>query len=106
MRHESTLTLARPTPRIARIAFANRPVNLIVAEIVSRMGAILQQLDDDPDLQVIVFASGLPAFFNQFDLAVVATGSPSLSPCATPSRDSPKIPSHSSRLWARSRGGS
>lgn len=73
MRHESTITLERPTPRIARITFANPPVNLIVAETVTRLDEILRQLDDDPDIQVVVFASGLPDFFfNHFDLAAAA----------------------------------
>jgi enoyl-CoA hydratase/carnithine racemase len=67
---ESTITLERPTPRIARITFANPPVNLIVSETVTRLDEILRQLDDDPDIQVVVFASGLPDFFfNHFDLA-------------------------------------
>jgi enoyl-CoA hydratase/carnithine racemase len=73
MRHESTITLERPTPKIGRLTFANPPVNLIVTETVTRLDEILRQLDDDPDIQVVVFASGLPDFFfNHFDLAAAA----------------------------------
>ena len=70
MSYESTIVLERPTPKIARITFANPPVNLIVSETVTRLDEILRELDDDPDIQVIVFTSGLPDFFfNHFDLA-------------------------------------
>ena len=70
MTHQSTITLERPTPRIARVTFANPPANLIVSETVTRLDEILRELDDDPDIQVVVFTSGVPDFFfNHFDLA-------------------------------------
>ncbi len=70
MTHESTITLERPTPKIARVTFANPPANLIVSETVTRLDEILREFDDDPDLQVVVFTSGVPDFyFNHFDLA-------------------------------------
>ena len=48
----------------------NPPVNLIVSETVTRLDEILRELDDDPDIQVVVFTSGVPDFFfNHFDLA-------------------------------------
>ena len=73
MTQESTITLERPTPKIARIVFANPPVNLIITETVTRLDQIVRDLDDDPDIQVVVFTSGVPDFFfNHFDLAAAA----------------------------------
>lgn len=73
MTHDSTITLERPSPKIARISFANPPVNLIVTETVTRLDAILRDLADDPDIQVVVFTSGVPDFFfNHFDLAAAS----------------------------------
>ena len=73
MTQDSTITLERPTPKIARIAFANPPANLIVTETVTRLDQIVRDLDDDPDIQVVVFTSGVPDFFfNHFDLAAAA----------------------------------
>ena len=70
MTQESTITLERPTPKIARIVFANPPVNLIVTETVTRLDQIVRDLDDDPDIQVVIFTSVVPDFFfNHFDLA-------------------------------------
>ena len=70
MTHESTITLERPTPKIARVTFANPPANLIVSETVTRLDEILRELDDDPAIHVVVFTSGMPDFFfNHFDLA-------------------------------------
>ena len=70
MAHESTVTLERRTPKIARVTFANPPANLIVSETVTRLDEILRELDDDPDIQVVIFTSGVPDFFfNHFDLA-------------------------------------
>jgi len=73
MTQDSAIVLERPTPKIARVTFANPPVNLIVSETVTRLDEIVRELDDDPDIQVIVFTSGLPDFFfNHFDLAASA----------------------------------
>ena len=73
MNTASTITLERPTPQRATITFTNPPVNLVVAETVVRMHEIVSDLTDDPDIQVVVFKSGLPDFFiNHFDLAAAA----------------------------------
>ncbi len=37
MSRQSTITIERPTPKLARIVFANPPVNMIVAETVTRL---------------------------------------------------------------------
>ena len=73
MTEESTLSLERPSPQIAKITFSNPPVNLIVGETVRRLAEIVAELGVDPDIQVVVFASGVPDFFfNHFDLAATA----------------------------------
>lgn len=73
MSQQSTITFERTTPQIARITFANPPVNLIVAEAVRRLDEITRELETDPDIQVLVFDSSTPDFFfNHFDLAAAA----------------------------------
>jgi enoyl-CoA hydratase/carnithine racemase len=73
MTAQSTLSLERTSPQIAKITFSNPPVNLIVGETVRRLAEIVAELDADPDIQVVVFDSGVPDFFfNHFDLAAAA----------------------------------
>jgi enoyl-CoA hydratase/carnithine racemase len=73
MTQPSTISIERPTPRIATITFSNAPANLIVPETVIRLHEIVVDLSADPDLQVLVVKSGLPDFFiNHFDLAAAA----------------------------------
>jgi enoyl-CoA hydratase/carnithine racemase len=73
MTQPSTISLERPTPRIATITFSNAPANLIVPETVIRLHEIVAALSEDPDVQVVVFKSGLPDFFiNHFDLTAAA----------------------------------
>jgi enoyl-CoA hydratase/carnithine racemase len=64
----STIRLERPTPQVAKIIFANPPVNLVIPETVVRLHEIVCDLDKDPEIQVIVFSSDTPDFFiNHFD---------------------------------------
>jgi enoyl-CoA hydratase/carnithine racemase len=73
MNQPSTITLERPTPQIASITFSNPPANLIVGEAVTRLHETIVELGEDPDIQVVVFKSGVPDFyFNHFDLAAMA----------------------------------
>jgi Enoyl-CoA hydratase/carnithine racemase len=73
MSQPSTISLERPTPKIATITFSNPPVNLIVGETVTRLHELVAELGDDPGIQVVVFKSGVPDFFlNHFDLAAAA----------------------------------
>jgi enoyl-CoA hydratase/carnithine racemase len=73
MTEQSTLSLERASPQIAKITFSNPPVNLIAGETVRRLAEIVADLDLDPDIQVVVFDSGVPDFFfNHFDLAAAA----------------------------------
>ncbi|RPE40417.1 enoyl-CoA hydratase/isomerase-like protein [Streptomyces sp. Ag109_O5-1] len=73
MSQSSTIRLERTTPRTARITFSNPPVNLVVPESIVTLHKIVSELENDPDIQVVVFASELPDFFiNQFDAAAAA----------------------------------
>ena len=73
MNEQSTIHFERTSSQIAKITFANPPVNLIVRETVVRLSEIVDELATDPDIQVVVFDSGVPDFFlNHFDLAAAA----------------------------------
>jgi enoyl-CoA hydratase/carnithine racemase len=70
MSEQSTIHYERTSPQVAKITFANPPVNLIVGESVLRLTEIAGELANDPDIQVVVFDSATPGFFyNHFDLA-------------------------------------
>jgi enoyl-CoA hydratase/carnithine racemase len=70
MSEQSTIHYERTSPQVAKITFANPPVNLIVGESVLRLTEIAGELANDPDIQVLVFDSATPGFFyNHFDLA-------------------------------------
>lgn len=73
MSQPSTIRLERTTPRTARITFANPPVNLVIPESVVTLHRIVKELENDPDIQVVVFSSELPDFFvNHYDGAAGA----------------------------------
>jgi enoyl-CoA hydratase/carnithine racemase len=73
MSEPSTIHYERTSPQIAKITFANPPVNLIVGETVLRLIEIVEELATDPDIQVVLFDSATPDFFyNHFDLAAAA----------------------------------
>jgi enoyl-CoA hydratase/carnithine racemase len=73
MTEQSTIHYERTSPQVAKITFANPPVNLIVGETVLRLTAIVDEFASDPDIQVVVFDSDVPDFFyNHFDLAAAA----------------------------------
>ncbi|MER5223205.1 enoyl-CoA hydratase/isomerase family protein [Streptomyces flaveus] len=70
---QSTIHYERTSPQIAKITFANPPVNLITGETVLRLIEIVEELATDPDIQVVLFDSATPDFFyNHFDLAAAA----------------------------------
>ena len=70
MTEQSTIHYERTSLQVAKITFANPPVNLIVSETVLRLTEIVDELATDPDIQVVVFDSSVPDFFyNHFDLA-------------------------------------
>lgn len=67
------VTVEVVSPRIRRVVFANPPANLIGPETVARLHQVVRALEDDPSVQVVVFASSTPDFFfNHFDLAQAA----------------------------------
>lgn len=69
MSSTSTVTLNRVSPKIAKVVFANPPVNLIVPETVTRLHEIVSGLEQDEKIQVVVFSSpNKDFFFNHFDL--------------------------------------
>ena len=73
MSETSTIHYERTSPQVAKITFANPPVNLILGESVLRLTEIVEKLAADPDIQVVVFDSATPDFFyNHFDLAAAA----------------------------------
>lgn len=90
MSQPSTISLERPTPKIATITFSNPPVNLIIGETVTRLHELVVELGDDPDIQVVVFKSGVPDFF--FTVTTSTSRPPQTSPCRrarTPCRSGP-----------------
>ncbi|WP_329244901.1 enoyl-CoA hydratase/isomerase family protein [Streptomyces sp. NBC_01478] len=73
MSEHSTIHYERTSPQIAKITFANPPVNLIAGETVLRLIEIVEELATDPEIQVVLFDSATPDFFyNHFDLAAAA----------------------------------
>ncbi|MFD3843622.1 enoyl-CoA hydratase/isomerase family protein [Streptomyces sp. NPDC058642] len=82
---QSTIHYERTSPQIAKITFANPPVNLITGETVLRLIEIVTELATDPDIQVVLFDSATPDFFyNHFDLAAAADFPASEDPDAVP----------------------
>jgi enoyl-CoA hydratase/carnithine racemase len=68
MSPSSTIRLERTSPQTATVTFANPPVNLVISETVVALHKIVRELDNDPDIQVVVFESAVPDFFfNHFD---------------------------------------
>ena len=73
MTEQSTIHYERTSAQVAKITFANLPVNLIVGETVLHLTEIVDELATDTDIQVVVFESDVPGFFyNHFDLAAAA----------------------------------
>ena len=69
MSEPTTISVDRSTPKIAKIEFANPPVNLIVPETVARLHEVVEELSSDEQLQVVIFTSSVDGFFfNHFDL--------------------------------------
>ena len=68
MTQPSTIRIERLTPTICKITFANPPANLIVPETVSRLHEVIEEMSEDPQVQVAIFTSSLPGFFfNHYD---------------------------------------
>ena len=68
----STVILDRPSPKVVTITFHNPPANVVTAETAVRLHEIVTELENDSDVQVVLFKSDVPDFFlNHFDLAAV-----------------------------------
>jgi enoyl-CoA hydratase/carnithine racemase len=68
MTQPSTISLERLTPKICKITFSNPPANVIVPETVSRLHEVIEEMSQDPQVQVVIFTSSLPGFFfNYYD---------------------------------------
>ena len=63
MTEQSTIHYERTSPQVAKITFANPPVNLIAGETVLRLTGIVDELTTDPDriVRAIVRDPGSPA---------------------------------------------
>ena len=73
MKNASTITVERLTPKIAKIKFANPPVNLIVPETVTRLHELVKELGEDEKVHVVIFTSGVADYFyNHFDLTRIS----------------------------------
>ncbi|WP_448004495.1 hypothetical protein [Agromyces bauzanensis] len=55
MTEQSTIHYERTSPQVAKVTFANPPVNLIVGETVLRLAEIVDEFSTDPDIQVGMF---------------------------------------------------
>ncbi len=56
-------------PKIRRVTFTNPPVNVVGADTVAELSAVVDDLSHDEQVQVVIFDSGTPEyFFNHADL--------------------------------------
>src|SRR5262245_4111696 len=51
------------SPSYWRVTFDNGPVNLLDPDTVEQLGALLQRIEEDPNLTVVVFRSEKPGYF-------------------------------------------
>jgi enoyl-CoA hydratase/carnithine racemase len=51
------------SPPYWRVTFDNGPVNLLDPDTVEQLGALIERIENDPDLTVVVFRSDKPGFF-------------------------------------------
>lgn len=65
---KSTISIERISDSIAKVKFANAPVNLIVPETLSSLNEAIKQLGKDEKIKVVIFTSDVKGyFFNHFD---------------------------------------
>jgi hypothetical protein len=57
------LHVARPSPGHCRVTFDHPPVNAIEATTVEEVGELVALIEDDSDLNVVVFGSAVPGVF-------------------------------------------
>ena len=56
-------TVDRPSPGYCRVTFDHPPVNTITATTVAELAELVGLIEDDPDLNVVVFDSANPDFY-------------------------------------------
>jgi len=77
--------IERVNEEIARVVFANPPVNLISPDTVTELHEVVTELNNDQKLKVAVFASEVDDYFyNHFDLAKVAEFPKPVNPDSIP----------------------
>jgi enoyl-CoA hydratase/carnithine racemase len=57
------LSVDRRSPRYCRVTFDHPPINTITATTVAELVEIVTLIEEDPDLNVVVFDSANPAFY-------------------------------------------
>jgi enoyl-CoA hydratase/carnithine racemase len=81
MAYDYSLLNVRARDRVATVTVSNPPINLITWKLYGELSALSRELEDDPDLAVVVLQSDDPEFFlAHFDveaiLAFPAEGEP------------------------------
>jgi enoyl-CoA hydratase/carnithine racemase len=80
----STFTLAKPSPALWRVTFANPPINLIDPQMAIELRALLDELESDAEVAVVVFDSADPDYFlAHYDIAADTTDVDRLPPGPT-----------------------
>jgi enoyl-CoA hydratase/carnithine racemase len=71
----------RRTPAYWRVTFDNPPFNIFGPDTIPELDAVITEIENDPDLRVVVFDSAVPGFFlTHYDFVPtlsVSTGLPS-----------------------------
>ena len=57
------LSVERPGPSYCRVTFDHPPINTITATTVAELAELVGLIEQDPDLNVVVFASANPDFY-------------------------------------------
>ncbi|HTU72992.1 MAG TPA: enoyl-CoA hydratase/isomerase family protein [Trebonia sp.] len=55
--------ISEVSPSYWRVTFDNGPVNLLVPDTIDQLGALVERIEEDPDLTVVVFRSDKPGYF-------------------------------------------
>jgi len=55
--------IAEVSPSYWRVTFDNGPVNLLDPDTIDQLGALIERIENDPELMVVVFRSDKPGYF-------------------------------------------
>jgi enoyl-CoA hydratase/carnithine racemase len=55
--------IAEVSPSYWRVTFDNGPVNLLDPDTIDQLGALIERIENDPELTVVVFRSDKPGYF-------------------------------------------